>query len=254
MLIHGTELVVHPSAKGLFEGLRRPAEVLQRWGAELPPSSRRSAVKELRLPEGRYFLKVYAYSGLWRLRTIFIVARAGREYRNLLRLAELGFRVPEPAAWGQERFLGFVSESFLMTRAVENAVDLRTLIDRPSAAPFPLPGPAERRRLVEDFARTLRKAHDQGFFVHTLRSKNLLLTEEQGRYALTLIDVPFAGIWRWRLFPRAGAVRDLAVLMKGARQLLSRTERMRFARAYGAGRDLLRKAREYQEKHYPGAE
>jgi hypothetical protein len=88
--------------------------------------------------------------------------------------------------------------------------------------------------------------------VHTLRSKNLLLTEEQGRYGLTLIDVPFAGIWRWRLFPRAGAVRDLAVLMKGARRLLSRTERMRFARAYGAGRDLLRKAQEYQEKHYPG--
>jgi hypothetical protein len=66
-----------------------------------------------------------------------------------------------------------------------------------------------------------------------------------------VIDVPFAGIWRWRLFPGAGKVRDLAVLMKGARQLLSRAERMRFARAYGADRTLLRKAQAYQERHYP---
>ncbi len=249
MLIHGVEMVVHPDARALFDGLRAPRDVIGKWGAEIPPARRRSAVRELRLPEGRFFLKIYAYSGLWRLRTVFIVSRAGREYRNLLRMSELGFRVPRPAAWGQARTLGFVSESFVMTRAVEGAVDLRSLIDDPGAAP--LPPPAERRRLIEDFARTLRRAHEEGFFVHTLRFKNLLLAREGDGHALYVIDVPFAGIWRWRLFPGAGRVRDLAVLMKGARQLLSRTERMRFARAYGADRALLRKAQAYQERHYP---
>ena len=249
MLIHGVEMVVPPDARALFEGLRTPRDVIGRWGAEIPPAHRRSAVKDLRLPEGRYFLKIYAYTGRWRLRTVFIVSRAGREYRNLLRLAELGFNVPKPAAWGQARTLGFVSESFVMTRAVENAVDLRSLIDDPGAAP--LPPPRERRRIIEEFARTLRKAHEEKFFVHTLRFKNLLLAREGEGHKLYVIDVPFAGIWRWRLFPRAGRVRDLAVLMKGARQLLSRTERMRFARAYGADRSLLRKAQAYQERHYP---
>jgi hypothetical protein len=249
VLIHGVEMVVAPEARSLLDGLRAPADVIAKWGAEIPPAHRRSAVKELRLPEGRFFLKIYAYAGAWRLRTVFIVARAGREYRNLLRLSELGFNVPRPVAWGQARTLGFVSESFILTRAVENAVELRTFIDEPGARP--LPPPAERRRLIEDFARTLRRAHEERFFVHTLRFRNLLLAREGEGHKLYVIDVPFAGIWRWRLFPCAGRVRDLAVLMKGARQLLSRTERMRFARAYGADRALLRKAQAYQERHYP---
>ena len=251
MLIHGTELVVHPDARALFQGLSRPRDVLARWEAALPPGRDRSAVSELRLMEGRFFLKVYAYSGPWRLRTVFIAARAGREYRNLLRMAELGFQVAQPVAWGQERTLGFVSVSFLLTRAVEGAVDLRRLIDNPKSAPFSMPPPAERRRLIEEFARTLRRAHDESFFVHTLRFKNLLLSCSGGRYTLSVIDVPFAGIMRYRLLPGAGRVRDLAVLMKGARRLLSRTERMRFARAYGADPALLRKAQAFQERFYP---
>lgn len=246
MLVHGTELVVEPAYRALFDGLSRSRDVLRRWAREVPEGHTRSAVTELRLPEGRFFLKVYAYTGLWRLRTLFIVSRARREFQNLRRLAALGFRVPEPVAYGQERTAGFVSVSFLMTRAVEDAVTLRDLIGG-----GPLPDPGARRRLVEEFARTLRRAHEERFFIHTLRFKNLLLAREAGGPALYVIDVPFAGIWRWRLFPRAGRVRDLACLMRGARQLLTRTERMRFARAYGADRPLLRRAQAYQERHYP---
>lgn len=249
MLVHGAQMEVAPDLRPAFDGLSRPRDAIARWGSAPPAEGARSAVHELRLPQGRFFLKVYSYSGLWRLRTIFIVARAGREYRNLRKMAALGFRVPEPVAWGQERTLGFVSVSFVMTRAVENAVDLRTLIDRPGASPLPPAG--ERRRLIEEFARTLRRAHDGKFFIHTLRAKNLLLGKEGDRWSLHVIDVPFAGIGRYRIFPGWGRVRDLAVLMKWARQLLTRTERMRFARTYGADPTLLKKAQAYQERHYP---
>ena len=81
----------------------------------------------------------------------------------------------------------------------------------------------------------------------------MLLTREGGRSVVNVIDVPFAGIWRWRLFPRAGRVRDLASLLKWARLLLTRTERMRFAKAYGADKALLRAAQAHQEKYYPNA-
>lgn len=251
MLIHGAELTARGAGLEILAGLRTPREVAARWGA-LPDGGRtRSAVREVRLPQGRFFLKVYAYSGLWRLRTLFIVSRARREYHNLLRLAELGFDVPEPVAYGQERAWGLASVSFVLTRAVEGAVGLRELADRPDAAPFALPGAAERRALLADFARTLRRAHDAGFFIHTLRAKNLLLGRRDGRWALYVLDVPFAGIWRYRIFRRAGRVRDLACLMRVGRMLLSKTDRMRFARAYGADRALLRRAQDYQERHYP---
>jgi len=253
MLIHGVELVVHPDLRALFDGLATPGEVLTRWGASIPPSERRSAVAELKLPEGRFFLKVYAYSGLWRLRTLFIASRALREYRNLLRLAELGFNVPRPAACGQARTLGFVSESFVMTRAVEGAIPIWSYVYEAKSVPIPFPDRKERLRLIDEFAKLLRRAHEEKFFIHTLRSKNVLLTREGGRYAIHLIDVPFAGIWRWRLFPRAGRVRDLASLLKWGRLLLTRPEMLRFAKAYGADRALLRSAQDYQERYYPNS-
>src|SRR5258706_14769435 len=171
MLIHGVELVVHPDHRPLLEGLSTPRQVLEKGGAAFPPASRRSAVAELTLPSGHYFLKVYAFSGLWRLRTVFIVSRAGREYRNLLKLAELGFSVPRPVAYGQARTAGFVSESFVMTRAIEGAASLRSLGDDPASAPFPLPSGPERRRPIDEFARTLRRAHEGKFFIHTPRVK-----------------------------------------------------------------------------------
>jgi hypothetical protein len=253
MLIHGVELVVHPDCRPLFQGLTSPRDVIEKWGASIPPAERRSAVAELRLPEGRFFLKVYAYSGLWRLRTLFVVSRAAREYRNLVRLAGLGFRVPRPAACGQARTLGLVGESFIMTRAIEDPVPIWSYIYEANSVPFPFPDRRERRRLIDEFAAMLRRAHAEKFFIHTLRSKNVLLTRQDGRYEVNVIDVPFAGIWRWRLLPRAGRVRDLASLLKWARLLLTRTERMRFAKAYGADRALLRSAQMYQERYYPNS-
>jgi len=251
MLIHGVEMVVHPECPPIFDGISTPHEAIARWGGTPLHGRQRSAVAELRLSSGHFFLKTYRYSGLWRLRTLFIVSRARREYLNLIRLARLGFSVPQALAYGQARTLGFVSESFVMTRAVEEAVSIWTFLYEPRTAAFPFPQGSERRRLIDEFARLLQGAHAAGFFLHTLRSKNVLLTRTDGRYAVHLIDVPFAGIWRWKLFPRAGRVRDLATLLKWSRRLLSRTERMRFARTYGAGRALVRSAQAYQERFYP---
>ena len=51
-------------------------------------------------------------------------------------------------------------------------------------------------------------------------------------YEVTLIDVPFAHIWRNRLLPEVGKRRDFGCLAKGAVRLLTRTERIRFYRTY----------------------
>ena len=186
------------------------------------------------------------------MRTIFIPARVRREYENLLGLHKLGLKVPLPVAYGESRRFGFLTDSFLATEAIENAVDLRELAVDPSKAPFPLPGRKEGRELIATFARALRRCHDAGWFLHTAFFKNLLLSRGASGYELWVIDVPFAHIWRNRLMPDRAKVRDFACLAKGAVKLLTRTERMRFCKAYGeTGKEFLRAVESYRRRHYP---
>ena len=259
MLFHGSEHVVTRGYEDVFraQGLTSVEDVLRAWCPEPPDPKRRSRVRELRVEGRHWFLKTYDYAGPWRLRTVFVPARVKREYRNLISLARLGLRVPQPIAYGQIRRYGFVTASFVITEAVEGAIDLRELADG-KPAPFPPPPRKERRVLLGTFAHQLRRCHDAGWFLYTAFFKNLLLTHEPEGYAIHVIDVPFAHIWRTRLLPGLARVRDLACLQQGARRLLSRTQRLRFYKTYAGitnleARDkaLLRRVDAYQRKHYP---
>lgn len=257
MPFHGSRLVVHPEFQSTFhaQGVRTAAEAAAKW-IPGPSNGRRSLVADVRIPHAnttaRLFVKAYYYPGLWRLRTLLVPARVRREFENLAGLAKFGLKVPRPVAYGETRRFGLLTDSFLATEGVENAIDLRELTDDPKKAPFPLPKPRERRELIREFARNLRRCHDAGWFLHTPFFKNLLLSKETLGYELWVIDVPFAHIWRNRLMPDRAKVRDFACLAKGAVKLLTRTERLRFCKAYGdTGRDFLKAVEAYRRKHYP---
>ncbi len=248
-------LVVRPEFRPAFEreGVRTVADAVAKWAPGEPSPDERSVVAEVRAGEHRLFVKRYAYRGAWRLRTWLVTPRVRREFENLEGLARFGLKVPTPVAWGVERRGGLLAESVLVTEAIPGAIDLRDLSVHPERCPFPPPDARERRTLIEDFARALRRAHDAGWFVHTLFFKNLLLTRGPGGCALWVIDVPFAHIWRNRLMPGRARVRDFATLAKGALKLLSRSERRRFAVAYGrADKAFLRAVDAYRRRHYPG--
>ena len=255
MPFHGSRLVVHPEYEPTFraQGIASPADAAAKWA---PGDGERSRVADVRIPHAgttaHLFIKTYHYPGLGRLRTLFIPARVRREYENLVGLAKLGLRVPRAVAYGETRVFGFLADSFVATEAIENAIDLRELAVDPSKAPFPLPGRQERRELISAFARSLRRCHDAEWFLHTAFFKNLLLSRGPSGYELWVIDIPFARIWRNRLMPGQAKVRDFATLAKGAVKLLTRTERMRFCKAYGVGdRSFLRQVNAYLAKNYP---
>ena len=255
MPFHGSRLVVHPEYEPSFraQGIATPADAVAKWA---PGDGERSRVADVRIPHAaataHLFIKSYHYPGLSRVRTLFIPARVRREYENLLGLSRLGLRVPRPVAYGETRVFGFLAESFLATEAIENATDLRELAVDPSTSPFPLPNRKERRELITGFAHALRRCHDAGWFLHTAFFKNLLLSKSSAGYALWVIDVPFARIWRNRLMPDQARVRDFATLAKGAVKLLTRAERMRFCRDYGGvERGFLKSVEEYRRRNYP---
>jgi hypothetical protein len=253
--LHGSRLVVQPEYQPTFkaQGIATAADAEAKWGRG---ASGRSRVSEVRVPHAgataHLFIKTYHYPGLWRIRTFFIPARVRREYENLLGLSKLGMRVPRPVAYGESRWFGFLTRSFLATEAIENAIDLRELAAGTSKAPFPLPGRRERRELISAFAHALRRCHDAEWFLHTAFFKNLLLSRGPSGYVLWVIDVPFARIWRNRLMPGQAKVRDFACLAKGAVKLLTRAERMRFCRAYGeTSKNFLKQVEIYRKRNYP---
>jgi len=252
---HGSRVVVQPEYEPTFraQGIGSPADAAAKWA---PGDGERSRVADVRVPHAgstaHLFIKTYHYPGLWRLRTLFIPARVRREYENLVGLSKLGLRVPRPVAYGETRVFGFLADSFLATEAIENAIDLREIAVNPATTPFPLPGRKERRELISSFAHALRRCHDAEWFLHTAFFKNLLLSKGPAGYELWVIDVPFARIWRNRLLPGQAKVRDFATLAKGAVKLLTRTERLRFCRAYGeTGREFLKQVEAYRKKNYP---
>jgi len=252
---HGSRLVVQPEYEPTLraQGIATPADAASKWA---PGDGNRSRVAEVRIPHAgstaHLFIKTYHYPGPVRLRTFLVPARVRREYENLAGLSKLGMRVPRPVAYGETRIFGFLTDSFLATEAVENAIDLRELAVDASKSPFPLPGRKERRELITAFAHSLRRCHDAEWFLHTAFFKNLLLSKDRAGYALWVIDVPFAHIWRNRLMPDPAKVRDFACLAKGAVKLLTRTERMRFCKAYGeTGKDFLRRVEAYRKRNYP---
>ena len=190
MPFHGSRLVVHPEYEPTLraQNIATPADAARKWA---PADGERSRVADVRIPHAgataHLFIKTYHYPGLWRLRTLLIPARVRREYENLLGLAKLGLRVPRPVAYGETRRFGFLTDSFLATEAIENAIDLRELAVDASKSPFPLPNRRERRELITAFAHALRRCHDAGWFLHTAFFKNLLLSKSPSGYSLWVI-------------------------------------------------------------------
>jgi hypothetical protein len=78
-----------------------------------------------------YVLKVYRYMHVYSLRTWWRIPKAEREYWNLRRFMTLGVPAVEPVGFGVEKgWAGMTRSCFLITRLVEDAVDIRTWVYR----------------------------------------------------------------------------------------------------------------------------
>ncbi len=212
----------------------------------VPPAGGREDRSVTRVPETDapgFFLKRYRYGG-WRiLRTFLYRAKAGREAENLRRLHAAGVPAVRPAAWGVRRRLGFLPDSFLLTEAIPDTVNARTLVTGYLAgrsAPVP---PAAFRAVLDRIVDGLATLHAQGIYLHTAFEKNLLVWMRGEAAAYAWVDLPFGGDVGPGRLPARRRERDLACLNKGLDLLLTRSDRLRLLRRYlgtAAGRDTVR--------------
>jgi hypothetical protein len=212
--------------------LERCATDPDEWRA-LPKlgEARRSSVARLGLSAGPAVVKRYSEPAGFRLLTFARKSRAEREARALdLVAAAVPGAAMRVLAWGEQRRLGCVEWSLLVTDELEHSFDLRqikTLVGRERS---------EAVSAVKDqLPQMVARLHAGRVFAATLRGKNVLLQPASGR--LALIDLPYA-----RALTRFAArhrVRDLAILSLELSRFLSAAEWDHFlARYRAAAREL----------------
>jgi tRNA A-37 threonylcarbamoyl transferase component Bud32 len=151
--------------------------------------------------------------------------KAKLEFDRARALAARGIATVEPLAWG--RMGGFwPPASFLITRALGDTAPLDDYL-----LLHPLPAPAVRRRLTEALAAFVAKLHDAGVTHPDLHPGNLLVRATGGHPEFFLIDVHDIQLSS----SLGGAARrsNLAVLNRWFQIRATRTDRLRFWRAYG---------------------
>ncbi|WP_101675963.1 lipopolysaccharide kinase InaA family protein [Alloalcanivorax mobilis] len=172
-----------------------------------------------------YYIKRYHRAG-GHLQAWVGQPRVEREWRNLRRFQQWGLNVPEVVAYGQQRRAGHFQRGALVTRALDNSVDLATLARHADPR---LGDPRWRDRVSRQVARALAVLHGHRFCHGDMKWRNVLVTDDRDR--VFLIDCPSGRFW-WGPMLRYRRIKDLACLDKVARHQLSRSERLRFYLRY----------------------
>jgi hypothetical protein len=192
--------------------------------------SRNSFVGRLEVGGQRFMVKRYVERRVFLLRTFARPSRARREARALTTLADLIDNPVRPVALAEQRALGMVARSYIVTNEFVDSVDLR----RVRRSPDPQERASLRAVVLGRLPSRVADIHRAGFCARTLNAKNVLYQPGTGAFAF--IDLP-----RGRLHPAFGATHrlyDLACLYREFRHALARDEwrafLARYQQAFGA--------------------
>ncbi|MCK5194309.1 MAG: hypothetical protein KAQ71_10890 [Desulfobulbaceae bacterium] len=135
----------------------------------------RSANKRKHGRSSPYVLKVYRYMHVYRLRTWWRIPKAKREYWNLRRFMTLGIPAVQPVGFSVEKGrTGMIRSCFLITRLVEDAVDLSTWVYRNKTR-------KDRsdkviNTVVRILGHYLHQLHEMCFFIQNPKARNILVS------------------------------------------------------------------------------
>ena len=216
----------------------------------------------LPLPERKPLLVYYKHYQPVRPKWEFIGRRskARCEYENYAVFKRLGIPAPERVAIGEERdILGRLLRTFIVTRAVPNAMTLTEFVEKHCPHRRTLEMRKLRFAICRRLAELTRRMHDAGFFHRDLVWRNVLVTWlPPSPPELWWIDCP-RGRFTHRTFLRGiRRLRDLASLGKSAVRWCTAGERIHFMRIY-LGKDhldseakaLILREMEYRKKRWP---
>lgn len=193
-------------------------------------------VERTSTPRGLAVRKTYRNLGLRRLQTWLRPARARREHRNLTWVASAGVDCTEAWEWSQQRALGFVCESTLVTGWVAGCRSLEQVVRD-------LPPCSRRAGLAAAMGRLLARLHRAGMLWNTAYPRNVLVREGEGD-RLWLCDAPDLQRYPRPIHATRLAHFDLydSAFSPSRMRMWSSTERLRLVLGYCDGNRTLARA------------
>jgi serine/threonine protein kinase len=172
-------LLSHPSCELLLESRNRVGKI------SLPLTDLRSRT---------IVIKEFRTQGIDRLKSAFLPSKARKAWRGAGALYNRRLNTPCPIAFLEKRKGLFVDESYFISEAVEDVLEIRYLF--PSL-------PEERlKKLLAAVAGDMRLSHEEGIHHRDLSDGNILVGEDKEDYRLFFIDTNRIrlrrriGIWR----------------------------------------------------------
>jgi len=229
----GVHWLIRPDCRQLLgsDGLRLD-EWLQNGQARIVKHGPHRTVYRVALPGLDVYVKHYRLMDLraW-LRELVRPAKAFAEYQRALAVAARQVPTVAPVAVGRARDRFGASDSYLITRSLDETVSLgdfleQTLPTRPSSQRTRL-----QHHLAEELGRFLARLHVQGIIHNDLHAGNILVRlQSDDTVRLFLIDLHAIHVGRplgWR-----ARLANLVLLNRYFSIRSSRADRMRFWHAY----------------------
>jgi len=145
-------------------------------------------------------------------------------------LNEIGIPSLDVLAIGERRKYGRLIAGFIVTRSIENSVDLETFAANQW---YNMPEPQRSQaylQISESILMQLKTAHEHNFCHHDLKWRNILVQEKGGVYKTTWIDCPRAEYMRLRNKRRI--LVDIGSLARLAMSYLPVHEQLRWLQRY----------------------
>lgn len=187
-------------------------------------------VYRLDLPAGGFYLKHFRVAD-WkaRLRNLLVPCQAEREWFAAQQFTQLGLPTFEALGLGRTRQWGTTGESFLISRAIPDAVPLDQFLRVEYAALSPRRQAAMRQLLAVELGRLACRLRVNGIRHPDFHAGNILIEPKSDRVQLWLIDLHAV-----RFANRPIAAHDdsnLDALAPFFASLATRSDRLRFFRA-----------------------
>lgn len=190
------------------------------------------------LPGFSFYLKhnLIADRTSW-LRQTIRPSKARKEYESALAVAARGVPTISPLALGEQQGRWGIGESYLVTRELEETQPLNLFL----AATLPALPPARRTRVRQRLATALgqlvARIHDAGILHNDLHAANLLVRlgaeDKVSLFVIDLNSVQIGTALDWKK-----SLRNLVMLNSWFVPRVSRSDRLRFWKAYFAARHL----------------